>query len=140
MLSQEPKNGDFVRYIDALQAGKLAEIKAENRHLEMNDLSDEGWAKKVGGYLEKSAKRVEPSIATTSVRRPMEKRHLFMLLGFACMALGFILFVLMAALEMQEGLVFAVWFFFGGVFFLKMAEKEGKRGVRKGASQKGERQ
>ena len=30
MLSQEPKDGDFIRYVDALQAGKLAEIKAEN--------------------------------------------------------------------------------------------------------------
>ena len=57
MLGQEPKDGDFVRYVDALQAGKLAEIKAENRHLEMNDLSDAGWSKRVTAYLARGAKR-----------------------------------------------------------------------------------
>ena len=61
MLSQEPKDGDFIRYVDALQAGKLAEIKAENRHLEMNDLSDEGWSKRVTAYLARGARRVEPA-------------------------------------------------------------------------------
>ena len=95
MLSQEPKDGDFIRYVDALQAGKLAEIKAENRHLEMHDLSDAGWSKRVTAYLARGAKRVEPaaSVGVPTSGRKLERRHQLMLLGFACLGIAIVLFV-----------------------------------------------
>lgn len=122
MLGQEPKDGDFVRYVDALQAGKLAEIKAENRHLEMNDLSEAGWSK-----------RVEPPnpVGAPASGRRLERRHQLMLLGFACLGVALVLFIVFPVLlEMEEGIVLAVWFFFGGMIFLKLAEKEAKRAAR----------
>lgn len=134
MLGQEPKDGDFVRYVDALQAGKLAEIKAENRHLEMNDLSEVGWSKRVTAYLERGAKRVEPAspVGVPTSGRKLERRHQLMLLGFACLGIAIVLFVVFPViLQMEEGIVFAVWFFFGGMIFLKLAEKETKRGTRR---------
>lgn len=90
MLGQEPKDGDFVRYVDALQAGKLAEIKAENRHLEMNDLSEAGWSKRVTAYLARGAKRVEPPnpVGAPVSGRRLERRHQLMLLGFACLGVA----------------------------------------------------
>ena len=133
MLSQEPKDGDFIRYVDALQAGKLAEIKAENRHLEMNDLSDEGWSKRVTAYLARGARRGEPAAppGVASSGRMLERRHQLMLLGFACLGIAIVLFVVFPViLQMEEGIVLAVWFFFGGMIFLKLAEKETKRGAR----------
>lgn len=134
MLSQEPKDGDFIRYVDALQAGKLAEIKVENRHLEMNDLSDAGWSKRVTTYLARGAKRVEPaaSVGVPTSGRKLERRHQLMLLGFACLGIAIVLFVVFPVLlQMEEGIVLAVWFFFGGMIFLKLAEKESKRGARR---------
>ena len=134
MLGQEPKDGDFVRYVDALQAGKLAEIKAENRHLEMNDLSDEGWSKRVTAYLARGAKRVEPAATAGAGAsgRKLERRHQLMLLGFACLGVAIVLFVVFPViLQMEEGIVLAVWFFFGGMIFLKLAEKETKRSARR---------
>ena len=133
MLSQEPKDGDFSRYVDALQAGKLAEIKAENRHLGMNDLSDEGGSKRVTSYLARGAKRVEPAapVGVPTAGRKLERRHQLMLLGFACLGIAIVLFVVFPViLQMEEGIVLAVWFFFGGMIFLKLAEKEAKRAAR----------
>lgn len=134
MLSQEPKDGDFIRYVDALQAGKLAEIKAENRHLEMNDLSDAGWSKRVTAYLARGAKRVEPAspVGVPTSGHKLERRHQLMLLGFACLGIAIVLFVVFPVLlQMEEGIVLAVWFFFGGMIFLKLAEKETKRDARR---------
>lgn len=54
-----------------------------------------------------------------------------MLLGFACLGVALVLFIVFPVLlEMEEGIVLAVWFFFGGMIFLKLAEKEAKRAVR----------
>lgn len=123
MLNQEPKNSDFVRYVEALQAGKLAEIKAENRHLEeAGDLSRTGWSQKVSAYLERSAKSAEPAAPKTPGTPRFSRRHVFQFLGFGSMAFAFLLFVAFAMLDMQEGIFIAVWFFFLGIIFLKQAE------------------
>ena len=55
-----------------------------------------------------------------------------MLLGFACLGIAIVLFVVFPVLlQMEEGIVLAVWFFFGGMIFLKLAEKETKRDARR---------